>query len=54
MTESKYFEFRAEAFNIFNSPLFTGVGRTLGNATFGKITAAQAERELQMGLKFYF
>jgi hypothetical protein len=54
VTESKYFEFRAEAFNIFNTPLFTGVGRVLGNSTFGKITAAQAERELQMGLKFYF
>jgi hypothetical protein len=54
VTESKRFEFRAEAFNIFNTPLFTGVGRTLGTSTFGKITAAQAERELQMGLKFYF
>ena len=52
--ESKRFEFRAEAFNVFNTPLFTGVGRTLGNSTFGKITAAQAERELQVGLKFYF
>jgi hypothetical protein len=54
VSESRRFEFRAEAFNIFNSPLFTGVGRTLGNPTFGKITVAQAERELQMGLKFYF
>ena len=54
LSESRRFEFRAEAFNLFNTPLFTGVGRTLGNPTFGKITAAQAERELQMGLKFYF
>ena len=54
VNESMRFEFRAEAFNIFNTPVFTGVGRTLGNPTFGKITAAQAERELQMGLKFYF
>ena len=54
VTESKRFEFRAEAFNIFNTPLFTGVGRTLGTSTFGKITAGQAERELQLGLKFYF
>ena len=54
VTETKRFEFRAEAFNVFNTPLFTGVGRVLGNATFGRITAAQAERELQMGLKFYF
>jgi hypothetical protein len=54
VTERMYFEFRAEAFNIFNTPVFTGVGRVLGNATFGRITAAQAERELQLGLKFYF
>ena len=54
ITESKQFEFRVEAFNIFNTPVFTGVGRVLGNPTFGRITAAQAERELQLGLKFYF
>ncbi len=54
VTESKRFEFRAEAFNIFNTPLFTGLGRTLGTSTFGKITGGQAERELQLGLKFYF
>ncbi len=54
VTENKHFEFRVEAFNIFNRPLFTGVGRTLGNSTFGKITAAESEREMQLGLKFYF
>jgi hypothetical protein len=54
ITESKQFEFRFEAFNVFNTPVFTGVGRILGNPTFGVITAAQAERELQLGLKFYF
>jgi hypothetical protein len=53
-SENKFLEFRAEAFNLTNTPVFTGVGRTLGQSTFGKITAAQAERELQLGLKFYF
>ena len=54
MTESKQLEFRAEAFNLFNTPLFQGVSRSLGSATFGKVTSSQYERELQMGLKLYF
>ena len=54
ITESKQVEFRAEAFNLFNTPLFQGVSRTLGSATFGKVTSSQYERELQMGLKLYF
>jgi hypothetical protein len=52
--ENKWFEFRAEAFNIFNTPVFTNVGHTLGNSNFGKVTSAEAEREMQLGLKFYF
>ena len=52
--ESKQIEFRAEAFNLFNTPLFQGVSRTFGSATFGKVTSSQYERELQMGLKIYF
>ena len=54
VTESKWFEFRTEAFNISNTPLFTQVGNSLGGSSFGKITAAQAERQVQFGLKFYF
>jgi hypothetical protein len=54
ITESKVVEFRAEVFNLTNTPLFSGVGNTLGQSIFGTITAAQAEREIQLGLKFYF
>jgi hypothetical protein len=54
ITESKWFEFRTEAFNISNTPLFTTVGNSLGGSSFGKITAAQAERQVQFALKFYF
>jgi hypothetical protein len=54
VTERRRFEFRAEAFNVFNKPQFTSIGHTLGNANFGKATAAEAEREMQLGLKFYF
>jgi hypothetical protein len=54
LTERGRFEFRAETFNIFNKPQFTNIGHTLGNANFGKATSAEAEREMQLGLKFYF
>jgi hypothetical protein len=52
--ERRSLEFRAEAFNIFNKPQFTNIGHTLGNSNFGKATSAEAERELQLGLKLYF
>jgi hypothetical protein len=54
ISERRQFEFRAEAFNIFNKPQFTNIGHTLGNSNFGRATAAEAEREIQLGLKFYF
>jgi hypothetical protein len=54
ISESKQVEFRAEAFNLFNTPLFQGVSRSLGSSTFGRVTSSQYERELQMGLKVYF
>jgi hypothetical protein len=54
IVEAKHLEFRAEVFNLTNTPLFTSVGNTLGSSTFGTITTAQASREIQLGLKFYF
>jgi hypothetical protein len=36
------------------SPIFTNIGNSLGGANFGRATAAEAEREMQLGLKFYF
>ena len=47
-------EFRTEAFNLSNTPLFTQVGNSLGGSSFGRITTAQAERQVQFGLKLYF
>ncbi len=54
ITETKRLEFRAEAFNLTNTPLFTGVGNTLGATNFGTITTAQAARQIQLGLKLYY
>jgi len=50
-SETKHVEFRAEAFNLFNTPLFPGRKQTLGSATFGKVTSSPYERELQMASK---
>lgn len=52
--ESANFQFRAEAFNVFNHTNFFGVGTTLGAATYGKITSTRDPRVLQLGLKFNF
>ena len=52
------FEFRAESFNLSNTPYFGGVntagsnpGNNLGTPTFGVITDATGERQVQFSLK---
>lgn len=56
--EGMRFEFRAEAFNAFNHPRFSGPDTNFGPGTantFGRISStANGPRELQLGLKFYF
>jgi hypothetical protein len=60
--EERYFEFRAEAFNLFNNVVFdlpnTSVNAGLdsnGKPKFGAITGQRnVPRELQMSLKFYY
>ena len=56
LTEQKYFQFRAELFNIFNHTNFYNPdGHFSDGATeFGKITQAQDPRLVQFALKFYF
>jgi hypothetical protein len=60
--EARFFEFRAESFNLFNTTVFgvphTSVNAGLdssGNPIFGSITSQRnTPRELQMSLKFYY
>jgi hypothetical protein len=53
--EASRVEFRAEAFNVFNTPQFDQPGATLGNPNFGIITGtARPNRQLQLGLKILF
>jgi outer membrane receptor protein involved in Fe transport len=53
-------QFRAEAFNLTNTPTFflpsaTNAALTIGNSNFGKLTSSSATgRQLQFGLKFLF
>jgi hypothetical protein len=53
--ESVRFIYRADAFNLFNRTAFGGVNGTIGNANYGRATAAQvAARVITMGLRLEF
>lgn len=62
-TLSKYFDiserfrlqFRAEAYNLTNSPSFANPNVVNGTGTFGRITSViSAPRQMQMAVKLYF
>jgi hypothetical protein len=56
--ETRRFEFRAEAFNLFNNVVFGQPGNDISNAsTFGRVTSAATgsnARQLQFGAKIIF
>jgi len=57
LTESKYFQFRLEAFNVFNHAQFYGPAAVNGNITsanFGQVVSAAPPRQLQIAAKFFF
>ncbi len=55
ITESKYFELRGEAFNLFNSPIFLSpASQTITSTLFGQIRSSEGERNMQVVAKFYF
>jgi hypothetical protein len=54
ITEKRYLQFRAEAFNIENRANFQNPTSTVSSGTFGKITAANDPRVLQFALKLFF
>jgi len=55
VTESKRLEFRFEAFNATNTPVFGIPDTFLGDPNFGLVSStASTERQLQVALKFYF
>ncbi|HKX30038.1 MAG TPA: TonB-dependent receptor [Blastocatellia bacterium] len=55
LTEAKYLEFRAEAFNLPNHPIWNPPGNTLRTPTYGVITGTRLDsRQLQFALKLVF
>jgi hypothetical protein len=54
-TETKYLEFRAEFFNLTNTPHFAAPNATIGTAQAGTIVATgNPSRQIQFGLKLWF
>lgn len=55
LNESSRVEFRAEAFNLFNTPQFGNPNAALGNPAFGTIGGtARPNRQMQLGLRVIF
>jgi hypothetical protein len=55
LTERFRLQFRAEAFNIANTPIFAAPGATLNGANFGVVTSqSNTPRNLQLALKLLF
>jgi len=56
LTETKYLQFRAEIFNVFNHTNYSNPdgGFSDGPTSFGKIATAGDPRLLQFALKFFF
>ena len=53
--ERMQIQFRAEAFNLTNTPIFGLPGLTLGSPTFGLVTSQEnGPRQVQLGLKIVF
>ncbi len=49
--EQRKLQFRAESFNVTNTPTFGIPGRVLGGPGFGVVSSASAGRRLQLGLR---
>lgn len=55
ITESKLLQFRAELFNLFNTPQFGDPNFSVDTAQAGSITSTvHSSRQIQFALKFAF
>jgi hypothetical protein len=54
ISESKYMQFRADIFNLFNKTQFVNPDGNFSDSTFGQILQARDPRLVQFALKFYF
>ncbi len=54
-SEGHSLDFRAEAFNAFNTPQFSNPDQYLGDTAFGQVTSTKLDnRELQLAVKYRF
>jgi hypothetical protein len=53
-SEGAKIQFRVEAFNLFNHTNFTMPSRSFTSSNMGKTFSANANRQIQLGLKFIF
>ncbi len=53
-SESRFLQFRAEAFNLLNKTNFSPANTTYNTTAFGSITSTFPARQLQLALKLYF
>ena len=54
ISEARYFQFRADIFNVFNKTQFYNPDGNFSNTTFGQVLQAREPRLVQFALKFYF
>ncbi|HEY3973209.1 MAG TPA: TonB-dependent receptor [Candidatus Sulfotelmatobacter sp.] len=54
VSETKYFQFRADIFNLFNKTQFVNPDGNFSDTTFGQIQSAREARDVQFALKYYF
>ncbi len=54
ITEARYFQFRADVFNLFNKSQFVNPDGNFSDSTFGQVLEARDPRLFQFALKFYF
>ena len=57
LSESRYFQFRAEAYNLLNNPQFNSPGdlNFVTDPNFAKISSVRnSGRQMQLAMKFYF
>jgi len=54
IAERANFEFRAEVFNVSNTPPLNDPNGSIGNAAFGSITSAGNPRVVEFVGKFHF
>jgi len=54
-TEKRFIEFRMEAFNLTNTPIFSSpASQSIQSSLFGQIRSSVGERNVQLVGKFYF